>query len=159
MNYLNYISGNKLNYCNYWSFNNWWYQLLFFNKSWSSIRVCPRSVIVSIIYKWSAKLVFLLQVEVYTILEASTLSTSLAEENALEFTLTLNTELNNVNNWVTSKYVCICINDDKRKYMIFSYRKLLHLTNIKIGSVTTEETNNIKFFGIILINILHSKIT
>ena len=38
---------------------------------------------------------------------------------------------------------------DKTKYMIFSYRKLLHLTNIKIGSATKEETNNIKFLGII----------
>ena len=33
--------------------------------------------------------------------------------------------------------------------MIFSYRKLLHLTDIKIGSATIEETNNIKFWGII----------
>ena len=33
--------------------------------------------------------------------------------------------------------------------MIFLYRKLLHLTNIKIGSVTIGETNNIKFLGII----------
>ena len=33
--------------------------------------------------------------------------------------------------------------------MIFSYRKLLHLTNIKIGSATIEETNNIKFLGTI----------
>ena len=35
------------------------------------------------------------------------------------------------------------------KYMIFSYRKLLHLTSIKIGSATREETNNIKFLEII----------
>ena len=33
--------------------------------------------------------------------------------------------------------------------MIFSYRKLLHLTNIKIGSATKEKINNIKFLGII----------
>ena len=32
----------------------------------------------------------------------STLSTSFAEENALEFTLTLNHEVNNVNNWPLS---------------------------------------------------------
>ena len=38
---------------------------LFLNKSWSSTRVCPRSIIVSINYKWSAKLVVLIQV--YTI--------------------------------------------------------------------------------------------
>ena len=68
--------------------------------------------------------------------DGSTLSTSFAEENALEFTLTLNHELNNVNNLVTSNR--ICINADKTKYMIFSYRKLLHLTYIKIGSATIE---------------------
>ena len=33
--------------------------------------------------------------------------------------------------------------------MIFSYRKQLHLTNIKIGSATIEETNYFKFLGII----------
>ena len=56
-------------------------------------------------------------------------------------------KLNNVNNWLTSNR--ICINADKMKYMIFSYRKLLHWTNIKIRSATIEETNNIKFLGII----------
>ena len=35
------------------------------------------------------------------------------------------------------------------KYMIFKYRKLLHLTNIQIGSAAIEKTNNIKFLGII----------
>ena len=85
-----------------------------------------------------------------------TLSTSFAEENALEFTLTLNHELNNVNNRQTSNR--ICINAGKTKYMIFLYRKLLHLTDIKIGSPTIEETNNIKFLGIILNNISHSNI-
>ena len=33
--------------------------------------------------------------------------------------------------------------------MILSHRKRLHLTNIKIGSATIEEVNNIKFLGII----------
>ena len=66
----------------------------------------------------------------------STLSTSFAEENALEFTLTLNLELNNVSNCLTSNR--ICINAHKRKYMIFSYRKLLHVTNIKIGCATIK---------------------
>ena len=33
--------------------------------------------------------------------------------------------------------------------MIFLYRKLLYLNNIKIGSATIDETNNIKFLGII----------
>ena len=32
---------------------------------------------------------------------------------------------------------------------MLSCRKLFHLTNINIRSVTIEETNNIKFFGII----------
>ena len=77
----------------------------------------------------------------------STLSTSFAEENALEFILTLNNELTNVNNWLQSN--SISINADETKYMIFPYRKQLHLTNIKIGSATKEETNDIKFLGII----------
>ena len=68
----------------------------------------------------------------------STLSTLFPEEKALEFTLTLNHELNNVNNWLTANR--ICINADKTKYTIFSYRRLLHLTNVKIGSATIEET-------------------
>ena len=55
--------------------------------------------------------------------------------------------LNNVNNWLTSKR--ICVNADETKYMIFSHRKLLHLTNIKIGFATIEESNNIKFLGIL----------
>ena len=55
--------------------------------------------------------------------------------------------INNVNNWLTSNR--ICINANKTKYMIFSYSKLLHLTNSKIGSASIEETNNIKFMGII----------
>ena len=50
----------------------------------------------------------------------STLSTSFAEENAIEISLTLNHELNNVNNSLTSNR--ICINPDKTKYMI-SHRK------------------------------------
>ena len=57
----------------------------------------------------------------------STLSTSFAEENALEFicALTLNHELNNANNWLISNR--ICINADKTKQMIFSYRKLYYI--------------------------------
>ena len=77
----------------------------------------------------------------------STLCTSFAEEDAMEYTSTLNHELNNVNDWQTSNHICIYA--AKTKYMIFSNRKLLHLTNIKIGSATIEETNNIKFLGII----------
>ena len=63
------------------------------------------------------------------------------------FLLTLNHELNNVNNWLTSNR--ICINAGETTSMIFSDRKLLHLINIKIGSATIEETNNIEFLGVI----------
>ena len=81
--------------------------------------------------------------------DVGTLSTSFAKENDLEFILTLNHiyKLNNVDNWLTLNR--ICINADNTKYIIFSYRKQLHLTNIKIGFATIEETNNIKFLGII----------
>ena len=57
------------------------------NKSWSSMtystRFCPRSVIASVINKWSAKLVSIIQVDTFA--DDSTLSTSIAEENALKF--------------------------------------------------------------------------
>ena len=53
----------------------------------------------------------------------STLPTSFAKENALEFTLTLNHELNNVNNSLTSNR--ICINADNTKYMILSVQKTI----------------------------------
>ena len=41
-----------------------------------------------------------------------------------------------------------CINADNLSE-IFSYRKLLHLTNTKIGSANIAETINIKLLGII----------
>ena len=68
------------------------------------------------IYKWSAKLVVVIQV--YTICSLLRL---------LKKTLYINSchELNKVNNWISSNR--ICINADKRKYMIFSCRKLLHI--------------------------------
>ena len=69
--------------------------------------------------------------------------------------LTLNHELNNVNNWLTSNLICITA--DKTKYMIFSCRKRVHLTNMKILSATIEETNNIKFLGIIFVKHLTFK--
>ena len=46
--------------------------------------------------------------------------------------------------WLTSN--SIFINADKTKYMIFSYRKILNLTKIKIGSANIAEANNIKLF-------------
>ena len=45
----------------------------------------------------------------------STLSTAFAEENALEYTIPLYHELNNVNNWLTSKLNSIFNNTEKAK--------------------------------------------
>ena len=42
--------------------------------------------------------------------------------------------------------------------MIFSNRKLLHLTNIKIGSAPIEEINNIKISGMIFDKQIYSNI-
>ena len=53
----------------------------------------------------------------------STLSTWFAEKNTLDFTLTLNHELNNNNNWLTSN--SIFINADKTKSIIFFIITLL----------------------------------
>ena len=44
----------------------------------------------------------------------STLLTLFAEENSFQFILTLNHDLNNVNNWITSNR--ISISADKTKY-------------------------------------------
>ena len=78
-------------------------------------RVCPRSIIVSNIFKLVALPNSLSLFKFIRFADDSTLSTSFAEENALEFTLTLNYELNNVNNWLTSNRVCI--NADKTKHI------------------------------------------
>ena len=77
----------------------------------------------------------------------STLSTSFAEGNVMEFTLTLNHELNNVNNWLTSNR--ICINWQNKIYDLLVQKIITFKTNLKIGSATIGETNNIKFLGII----------
>ena len=57
------------------------------------------------IYKWSENLSSLSKFIAFA--DDSTLSTSFDEENALQFTLTLNHELNNVNNWLTADRICI----------------------------------------------------
>ena len=57
-------------------------------------------------------------------------------------------EVKGANNWLASNR--ICINADKTIHMIFSYIKQLHLTNIKTDIATIEETNSIKFLGIVL---------
>ena len=82
--------------------------------SWSSTRVCPVGPLLFLIFindlpKSSSLFKFIL------FADDSPLSTSFAEENALEFTLTLNHDLNNVNNWLTSNR--ISINADKTKYI------------------------------------------
>ena len=97
-----------------------------------SKRVCPRSI--TFFYYLHNDLLnvsYLFKFILFA--DDSSLSTLFVEESALEFALTLNHELNN---WLTSNR--ICINADKTKYMIFSYRKLLHLRYIKIGSETIE---------------------
>ena len=54
-----------------------------------------------------------------------TLSTSFVEENALECTLTLNHELNNVNNWQTSNR--ICISADEKQSILSSRTENYHM--------------------------------
>ena len=51
----------------------------------------------------------------------NTRSTSFAEENVLEFTLTLNHELNNVNNRLTSNSVCINAHNTKYIFSCSNY--------------------------------------
>ena len=78
----------------------------------------------------------------------STLSTSLPNLNPREIAKKINKELKKVNDWLISNK--ICINDDKTKYILFSYRKRINLPLIKIGNYKILETDSTKFLGIFI---------
>ena len=61
----------------------------------------------------------------------STLSTVIPNINPLIITETINCELSKVNRWLQCNK--LCINEDKTKYIIFSYKRKVKLSEIKIG--------------------------
>lgn len=78
----------------------------------------------------------------------STLSTSYPSVNQLNITETINDELQRVSNWLKANK--LCINIDKTKYMLFSYRKTSNIHGIKFGDDQISETDSTKFLGIII---------
>ena len=80
----------------------------------------------------------------------STLSTILPSNSPKLITKTLNFELSKVNKWLVSNK--ICINEDKTKYIIFSYKRKIKLSTIKIGKNKIKETDHTKFLGIFIDN-------
>ena len=80
----------------------------------------------------------------------STLSVILPSDSPKLIAKTLNSELKNVNKWLTCNK--ISINDDKTKYMIFSYKRKIKLPVIKIGKYKIKEIDHTKFLGIFIDN-------
>jgi len=60
---------------------------------------------------------------------------------------TINAELVNVNSWLKANK--ICINANKTKYILFTYRKNIVLPPILINNDRIGEVNHIKFLGIL----------
>ena len=59
----------------------------------------------------------------------------------------INKELELVNSWLNANK--ICVNGDKTKYILFSYKKTTQLPQIKIGLNCIQETKSTKFLGVI----------
>ena len=60
----------------------------------------------------------------------------------------MNNELDEVNKWILSNK--ICINAEKTKYIIFSYKNTVHLPPISIGNSMIERSDTLKFLGIMV---------
>ena len=78
----------------------------------------------------------------------STLSFKLNPHDALLNSITVNSELGKVNHWLIANK--IKINVEKTKYIIFAYRRRIHLQNICIGEGEILRTQNIKFLGVVI---------
>ena len=85
----------------------------------------------------------------------STLSVVLPSQDPNIVANELNNELEKLHKWLINNK--ICINDDKTKYVLFSYKRKMKLPVIKIGNYIIEETNQIKFLGIFVDNKLTFK--
>ena len=77
----------------------------------------------------------------------STLSCSIPQSDPDRTASLINNELSNVNNWLNANK--ICLNGDKTKYIIFSYKKSIELPTIKIGENDIQQTQYTKFLGVL----------
>ena len=76
----------------------------------------------------------------------STLSTIIPNSHPVIIAELINNELCKVNRWLFCNK--LCINDDKTKYILFSYKRKLMLPQIKIGSYEISEIESTKFLGV-----------
>ena len=78
----------------------------------------------------------------------STISYSFGPHELSNVSDVLNSEIQVVYDWLCANK--IKINVDKTKFIVFSYRQRLSLSNIRIGSSTITQTNSTKFLGLYL---------
>jgi hypothetical protein len=79
----------------------------------------------------------------------STLSIPLTKHQSPDYHAdVINVELSKVQNWMQCNKMCI--NSDKTKYIVFSYRKNIQLHLVKLGDSVILATSNIKFLGIFI---------
>ena len=85
----------------------------------------------------------------------STLSAIVPNSSPTTVSKIINDELVSVNNWLRCNK--LCINDDKTKYVLFSYKRKLKLPEIKIGPYQISETDVTKFLGVFIDRTLNFK--
>ena len=80
----------------------------------------------------------------------STLSTCIPKKaiDIPQYVDIINNELDEVNKWILSNK--ICINTDKTKYILFSYRSSADLPPICIGRSAIERSASLKFLGVMI---------
>ena len=76
----------------------------------------------------------------------STLSTCVPCANVMDSAELINSELKCLDRWLKSNK--ISINEDKTKYMLFSYGKDVNFPDISVGNKRINETSVTKFLGI-----------
>jgi hypothetical protein len=79
----------------------------------------------------------------------STLSIPMSKKQSLEdHASVINIELARVQNWI--KCNKMCINPDKTRYIVFSYRNNVELPIVELGDNVIQATDSIKFLGVII---------
>ena len=78
----------------------------------------------------------------------STLSCSFNKSDLNEIGPKLNTELDLVNNWVSSN--CLKLNTSKSSFIAYSYRNRLEIPNICINNSVLQQADSVKFLGIFI---------
>ena len=147
------IRGDALNWFESYLSNR--HQITYVNKTYSNSKIISHGVPQGSILGPLLFLIFINDIHKCTnffkfilFADDSTLSSVIPNTDLLAISNTINSELNNLNLWLMANK--LCINDDKTKYILFSYRRKIKLPLIKIGSYEILETDNTKFLGIFI---------